>query len=105
MKFISQCLALGQGNTASGKFYVKGTIVAEESNFAKYGNCTIEDEDGNRLYVYGINDDSNNRYQYMDERPVVGDTVILYGEMMYYYNATTGELKPELKSTVLIAKN
>ena len=104
-EFISQCMALGQGNTSSVKFYVKGKIVREESNFATYGNCTIEDEDGNRLYVYGISDSDGNKYKYMDEKPVVGDTVILYGEMMYYYNSGTGELKPELKSTVLVAKN
>lgn len=64
------------------KYYVQGTIVQVHSS--KYGNLTIQDANGNRLYIFGTWDQNGNRYDAMPTQPNVGDTVVLYGTMMKY---------------------
>ena len=51
---------------------------------------TIQDENGNQLYVYGTWDESGvNRYGDMSNPPQVGDTVVLCGAIKRYVNNTT----------------
>lgn len=89
---------LADNEQTSNKYFVKGTIVAFDANdnATKYGNFTIQDEDGNTLYVYGLYDKNNTRYDGMSNPPQVGDTVILQSVIKKYANQYTGEVKVEL---------
>ncbi len=50
-----------------------------------YGNLYIADEDGNKLYIYGTySADGKTRYDAMDPKPVVGDTITVLGVMGQY---------------------
>lgn len=70
----------------TGKYYVTGTIKSIASDV--YGNMTIEDADGNELYVYGTwNEDGSVRYDALTDQPQVGDTVTVYG-IIGQYNGT-----------------
>ncbi len=78
-------IAGGLENSAqtAEKYLVKGTIVEIKSE--QYGNMYIEDEDGNRLYVYGVyNKDGSARFDAMDPQPKVGDTITLMGVLSMY---------------------
>ena len=80
--------ALGENEETAEKYYVRGKVVSIAST--KYGNMTIEDENGNRLYVYGVYDETGRvRYDAMSNPPQVGDTIILYGAMKNYVNGDT----------------
>ena len=62
-----------------------------------YGNMYIEDENGNELTVYGTySADGSTRYDAMSYKPVVGDTVIVYG-VLGTYNST-----PQMKDAWII---
>lgn len=77
---------LTDNEETSDVYYVTGKIVSITSP-EKYGNITIEDENGNRLYIFGTWDASGNRYGDMSNKPQVGDTVTLCGAMKkYVYN-------------------
>ncbi len=70
----------------TGKYYVTGTIKSIANDV--YGNMTIEDSEGNELYVYGTyNEDGSVRYDALTEQPQVGDTVTVYG-IIGQYNGT-----------------
>ena len=71
----------GQSGT-SEKYYVYG-IVKEVKN-AMYGEMTIEDETGS-IYVYGVySADETTRYDAMEDKPVVGDEVVLLAMLKTY---------------------
>ncbi len=99
---IPKLLEIAQGLKPNGetteKYYVKGKITSISST--KYGNVYIEDEEGNSLYVYGIYKDGD-RYGYLSDPPVVGDTVILYGIMVNYVKGSNPSIY-EMKSAELI---
>lgn len=66
----------------SDKYYVYGKIT-EVSN-ATYGSMTIEDETGS-IYVYGVySKDEQTRYDALEDRPLAGDEVVLYGILKEY---------------------
>ncbi len=78
--------ALDDKAQTAEKYLVKGTIteIANET----YGNLYIEDEAGNKLYVYGIySKDGSTRFDAMDPQPKVGDTVTLMGVLSKYNDA------------------
>ena len=95
---------IGIGNTlAAGeqtldKYYVKGKIVS--IHHSTYGNLTIEDENGNQIYVYGLYDQYGNRYDSMSVKPVAGDTIIVYAPILNYQG--NGYTKLELLNATLI---
>ena len=96
---ISEAVALGaskEHNTyTEGKYYVVGTV--KEVQNATYGNILIEDANGNTILVYGTySADGKVRYDAMETRPVVGDTVKVYG-VVGQYNGTA-----QLKNAWLI---
>lgn len=64
------------------RYYVYGTIVSIAN--PAYGEMTITD--GNEeLYVYGTySSDGEKRYSELDEKPVAGDEVVLYGTLQYF---------------------
>lgn len=96
---IPEAAALGaskEHNTyTEGKYYVVGTV--KEVQGAQYGNLLIEDADGNTILVYGTySADGKVRYDAMETRPVVGDTIKVYG-IVGQYNGTA-----QLKNAWLI---
>lgn len=66
--------ALADNGTTAEVYYVKGKII--DINNTTYGNFTIQDDNGNTLYVYGLSDKSGNRYDAMSNPPKVGNTVV-----------------------------
>ena len=81
---------LGTGKTTTESYYVKGTITSITQT--TYGNMYIEDENGNKLLIYGLYDQSGNRYGNMSSKPQVGDTIIICGPI-YRYDSSTIEIK------------
>ena len=80
---IEQANKLGVLTTTEGKYYVTGKVV--EVYNTTYGNMYIEDENGTRFTVYGTySADGNTRYDAMATKPVVGDTVTVYGIITSY---------------------
>lgn len=72
------------------RYYVYGTIVAVTN--PSYGEMTITDGT-EELYVYGTySADGVKRYSELDEKPVAGDEVVLYGTLQYF-SSTTYQIK------------
>ena len=89
---IAQAIEIGnylQADT-EGKYYLIGKVAeihAGKDGSVYYGNMTIEDRSGNKIYVYGtFNADGSTRYGDMDPElaPQVGDNVKLYSVVSYY---------------------
>ena len=91
---IPEIIAIGKnlssGDQTSENYYVKGTIKSIDNT--TYGNMYIKDENDNELLIYGLYDQSNNRYDSMSSKPQVGDTIIVCGPILYY-NGKTVEIK------------
>lgn len=67
------------------KYYVQGVITAITNS--SWGNMTISDGTTN-LVIYGMyNKDGSTLYGDMEEKPRIGDQVILYGVLGYYNSA------------------
>lgn len=94
---IAELIAMmpSDGSVTTERYYVKATIKSIDN--ADYGAMTIEDSTGT-LSVYGTySADGAKRYSELDEKPVKGDTVLLYGTIQNYKNKT-----PEIKSGWII---
>ena len=87
-------------NVLTDRFFIKGEIVSTPS--ADYGNTTIRDENGNEIYIYGIQSGVGGKFDTISNPPKLGDTVILYGPAVYYSNNSTGEKTIEIKNAYLI---
>ena len=100
---IPEIIALGEGlninESTTVEYYVKGVII--DTPNATWGNLTIQDENGNTLWIYGLYDTSGNRYDGMANPPKKGDSVILRGVIMHYYNPSTGEQKIEMTNATV----
>ena len=88
---IADAIAMGQTyahNTFSeNKYYVTGVITEIYNDM--YGNMKLADEAGNILTIYGTwSEDGSTRFDAMSVKPVVGDTVVLYG-IIGQYNGTS----------------
>ncbi len=97
---IKDAIALGaskEHNTyTEGKYYVTG-VITEVYN-TQYGNMKITDAEGNILTIYGTySADGSVRYDAMETKPVVGDTVTIYGIVGQYNNT------PQIKNGWLTA--
>ena len=77
-------LAQGHNTYTANKVVVTGEITEIAST--KYGNMTIKDEKGNTLYLYGLYV-GETRYDSMEVKPVVGDTITVCG-IVGQYNGT-----------------
>ena len=82
-----------KGPTTEEKYLISGKVV-EVAN-TQYGNLYIEDEAGNRMYVYGLYDSANNRYDKMPVQPKVGDTITVLSVIGHYNN-------PQLKNATVV---
>ncbi len=84
---IKDAIALGESKLhnvyTENKYYVTGTIL--EVYNEDYGNLYLVDDEGNQLTVYGSwNEDGTLSYSQMENKPVAGDTVTLYGIIGQY---------------------
>lgn len=94
---IAELIAMmpSDGSVTTERYYVKATIKSIDN--ADYGSMTIEDPTGT-LSVYGTySADGAKRYSELDEKPVKGDTVLLYRTIQNYQSKT-----PEIKSGWII---
>lgn len=94
---IAELIAMmpSDGSATTERYYVRATIKSIDD--AGFGAMTIEDSTGT-LSVYGTySADGVKRYSELDEKPVKGDTVLLYGTIQNYKNKT-----PEIKSGWII---
>ena len=73
------------GSYTPNYYYVTGTIVEfTGSNWAKYGGCVITDGTTN-FAIYGLRDSTGEKlYEALDVKPVVGDTIKVYGQIGAY---------------------
>ncbi len=84
---VEQVIALGKSKGhnvyTEGKYYVTG-VITEVYN-TTWGNMYITDENGNILTIYGAySADGELRYDALEVKPVVGDTVTIYGIVGQY---------------------
>ena len=84
---VADAIALGLSKEhnvyTTGKYYVTGVITEVYNDM--YGNMKIVDEAGNILTIYGTwSVDGEIRYDALEVKPVVGDTVKLYGIVGQY---------------------
>ena len=93
--------ALADNQYTTEYHYIKGTVKSITNT--TYGNLYIEDENGDEIYVYGVNDLDGNKYGYMSDPPKVGDVVLLYSTIYKYVNY--GNTTIELKSAILLEKS
>ena len=67
----------------SGKYYVTGVIVQIVNT--QYGNVYIQDEEGNKFYIYGLYSyDGSTRYDAMKPAPGLGDEITVWGQIGTY---------------------
>ncbi len=65
--------------------YIKGKIIDFYTNGETYGNVYISDDDGaTKILIYGLYDQDGKRYDKMTTKPVVGDTITIYGPVSVY---------------------
>ncbi len=84
---VKDAIALGASKEhdtyTSGKYYVVGEIT--EIYNEQYGNMKIKDADGNILTIYGTySADGSVRFDKLDKKPAVGDTIKVYGIIGQY---------------------
>lgn len=94
---IAELIAMmpSDGSVTTERYYVRAKIKSIDD--ASYGAMTIEDPTGT-LSVYGTyGSDGVKRYSELDEKPVEGDTVLLYGTIQNFQSKT-----PEIKSGWII---
>ena len=87
---IPQALEIGANLTSqtTQKYYVSGTITGFYTNGTTYGNVYIQDANGNEILIYGIySEDGSVRYDAMENKPVEGDFIKVYG-VLTSYNGT-----------------
>ena len=96
---ITEANAIGaakEHNSYTTEKYIVSGVVVEVAN-ETYGNLYIQDAEGNKLYIYGLYDADGNRYDKMDPKPVVGDTVTVVG-VLGQYNGN-----PQMKNGTMTA--
>ena len=92
---VKDAIALGASKESNvytaGKYYVVGEIT--EIYNEQYGNMKIKDAEGNILTIYGTwSADGNTRFDALEKKPAVGDTIKVYG-IIGQYNGT-----PQMKN-------
>ena len=72
-----------KGPATEDKYLVTGEITEIKND--TYGNLYIKDAEGNTLYVYGLySADGSTRYDKMEVKPAVGDTITILGVISNY---------------------
>lgn len=88
--------AQAQNALTTDKYYATGKIKSIVQ--ATYGNMYIEDAEGNELYIYGLYINGA-KYGDATTKPVVGDTIVVYGAMTSYNS------KAQMKNADLVELN
>ena len=83
-----------KGDPTVDKYIVSGVIVEIVST--KYGNMYIQDAAGDKIYIYGLYDQADVRYDKMENAPQVGDYITVISVVGHYD-------KPQLKSAVVLS--
>ncbi|MBE6620412.1 MAG: hypothetical protein E7625_03500 [Ruminococcaceae bacterium] len=79
-------LAQGHNKYTADKYVVTGEITEIAND--KYGNIYIKDAKGNTFYLYGLySADGEVRYDKMETKPAVGDTITVSGILGQYNGA------------------
>ena len=92
---VEKAKSMGANGYTEDKYYVTGKITKITST--TYGNLNIEDSNGNSLFVYGTySADGTTRYDGMTTKPVVGDTITVYGVLGCYNSA------PQMKNAWIV---
>ncbi len=95
--------ALSDNERTPVGYYVQGTVVEIENT--TWGNLYIADDSGNRLFVYGLYDETGKiRYDALPNPPAIGDSVLLYAPILRYVNTQTGVVKIELQNARICKK-
>ena len=97
IKTIAEIIELCQDyveNPSTEKYYIEATI--DEITNDKYGNMEVSDGTGT-ITIYGSYLEDGTRFDKMDPKPEVGDTLIFYGVIQNY-----GGNKPEIIDAVLV---
>jgi DNA/RNA endonuclease YhcR with UshA esterase domain len=87
--------ALDAGSATESNVYTKenymisGTVTEVQNE--KYGNVVIKDAEGNSILLYGLYAQDGTRYDGMATKPVVGDTITVFGPAGNYKG--TAQLK------------
>jgi uncharacterized repeat protein (TIGR02543 family) len=100
--------AIGENLEANAQtteeYYVRGRITSIDST--TYGNVYIENEKGQTLYIYGIYDSTGTiRYDSLENKPQVGDVIILQGVIKKYKNANSGIITIEMINGKIVDEN
>ncbi len=83
---VEEALELCKETVSAERYYIIATVVSVDN--ATFGQMTIEDETGS-IMVYGTySEDGSIRYDAMEEKPVSGDTVLIYGTLQNYKGET-----------------
>ena len=93
----SEIGAAQTGDYTTEKYLTTGVITEFYKNGTTYGNVYITDADGNTILVYGIYSADGKRYDAMTTKPVVGDTITVYGILGQYQG------DPQFKNATLLA--
>ncbi len=92
----NQIGAAQESNVYTEQKYIVTGVIVEIAN-TTYGNMYIEDEAGNRLYIYGLySEDGSIRYDAMEVKPVVGDQITVMSGLGNYKG------DPQMKNACLM---
>ena len=82
------------GTVTDVEYLVTGEVTSIANE--KYGNLYIKDAAGNEIYVYGLYNSLGTRYDSLDVKPAVGDTITVLS-----YASVYNDVK-QLKNAVLV---
>lgn len=107
---IKGTVTISEANTkaaAAGSAYTTEwwTVTGKVKSIASstYGNMYIVDEAGNELYIYGLYmPDTGVRFDSMETKPQVGDTITIAATLGTYTNSSTNETTNQAKSAWLM---
>ena len=98
---LSLGTTLGPNEYSKDYYFIEGEII--DTPNPKYGNLTLEDENGDCIYIYGLYDIYNNRYDNIADKPTLGDRIVVYARVFYYVNPNDpDDQKIELKNAMLL---
>lgn len=91
-------IGLAANETSSDSYYIKGIISKINDPFSsRYGNATFwisnDGSEKNQFYIYRTNYIENRKWQEGDVQIIVGDEVVVYGNLLNYQGkyAETGQ--------------
>lgn len=96
---IAEAIAIGSAkehNTYTAESYILTGVIVEITN-ETWGNMYIQDADGNKILLYGLYDVNGVRFDALETKPAVGDTITVQG-VLGQFNGT-----PQMKNAAMTA--